>query len=149
MSTALRLDPSAVVVGIDGSEESIAALRWAVDHREAGQTVFAVLAYQVPGVRYPGLRTVDEDIEAAERTDLEKALIEALGPDYRSKVESELIYGYPKTVLRDLSNEADQIVVGAQGHNAILDGALGSISAYLVAHAGCPVTVVRKSPSTK
>jgi nucleotide-binding universal stress UspA family protein len=87
-----------------------------------------------------------DKVKGVTGSESEKAVIEAIGSNH-DHVKAELVYGAPKKILRALSNDADQVVVGAQGHNAVIDGALGSISSYLVAHAGCPVTVVRARPA--
>jgi nucleotide-binding universal stress UspA family protein len=45
--------------------------------------------------------------------------------------------------LAEASRQADMVVVGPNGHNALLGMLLGSVSNHLILHAACPVVVVR------
>jgi len=143
MTNAMSLPQHSVVVGVDGSPSARAALRWAVANRREDQTVFAVSAWHVPadGNR-SGQISLDEDVRADQRQTFELTLAGALGADWKAVVVPELLYGNPGHILGDLSAEAEAIVVGSHGHHAPLTGPLGSVSAYLVTHATCPVTVV-------
>ena len=49
----------------------------------------------------------------------------------------------PAEVLIDRSAEADLLVVGSRGHGGFIGMLLGSVSQHLVAHANCPVVIVR------
>ena len=59
--------------------------------------------------------------------------------DVRTLVEE----GNPAKVLIERSKEADLVVVGSRGHGGFAGMLLGSVSQHLVAHAECPVVVVR------
>jgi nucleotide-binding universal stress UspA family protein len=53
--------------------------------------------------------------------------------------------GHPATRLIEASAGADLLVVGSRGHGAFAGMLLGSVSEHCVAHASCPVVVVRHS----
>jgi len=59
------------------------------------------------------------------------------------EVRAELLEGQPAGVLRELSNEADLVVVGSRGHGGFTALMLGSVSAQVVRHAHCSVVVIR------
>jgi len=59
--------------------------------------------------------------------------------DVRTAIEE----GNPAEVLIERSKEADLMVVGSRGHGGFSGMLLGSVSQHLVAHASCPVVVVR------
>ena len=59
--------------------------------------------------------------------------------DVRTQVEK----GNPAEVLIARSKEADLMVVGSRGHGGFKGMLLGSVSQHLVAHADCPVVVIR------
>ena len=139
------------IVGVDGSEASVEALRWAVDEARAHGVpgVHAVMVWALP---YAGLATsmVPEPyglpdsalIEQEARQRLASS-IEALGDTSPVEVRGELLQGQPAGVLRELSHDADLIVVGSRGHGGFAALMLGSVSAQVVRHAHCSVVVIR------
>ena len=139
------------VVGVDGSESSLAALRWAVDEARAhgGGNVRAVQVWELP---YSGLAS-SLAVEPYGLPDLntiqEKARVrlastlEAIGDTSPVEVHAELREGQPAAVLCELSREADLVVVGSRGHGGFASLMLGSVSDQVVRHAKCSVFVVR------
>lgn len=133
-----------VVVGIDGSAASIAALRWAAEEaRSHGRplTVIHVLVtpatfgYQL--VLAPEMGTaLAEGAEAC----LDQALVEVFGEKRPANVRREVKLGHQAGVLVEAAKDASLLVVGARGHGGF---ALGSVSDRCVHHATCPVVVVR------
>jgi nucleotide-binding universal stress UspA family protein len=135
--------PQRYVVGVDGSESSLAALRWAVDEARAhgGGDVRAVQVWQLPyseNYQLPDLNTIQEKAKLR----LESTM-ETVGDTSPVEVHAELREGQPAAVLCELSSEADLVVVGSRGHGGFGALLLGSVSAQVVRHAKCSVFVVR------
>ena len=139
------------VVGVDGSAASVEALRWAVDEARAhgGGDIRAVLVWSLP---YVGLATsmAPEPYALPETKLIEQeaqqrltSSIEAFGDTSPAVLRGEVIEGQPAGVLRELSHEADLVVVGSRGHGGFSALMLGSVSAQVVRHAHCSVVVIR------
>lgn len=135
-----------VVVGVDGSEESAAALKWAAAYAAAtGARLRAVLAWHYPAAVGPAPvgvapAAVSDDVRASMAEALAKAIAAAApGAD----VEQQIGYGHPAEVLIGQSQEADLLVVGHRGHGKFTGMLVGSVSVHCVTHAHCPVVVVR------
>ena len=140
-----------VVVGVDGSAESIGALKWAAGYAAAtGATVTAVLSWHYPaavGIAPVGVapRAVSDEVRAQMEETLDKALTEVFGTSAPENVQTKLDYGHPAQVLVEESRRADLLVVGHRGHGAFTGMLIGSVSIHCVANAACPVVVVRGS----
>ena len=131
-----------IVVGMDGSPGSRAALQWAVAHAELiGATVHAVLAWQLPETH----SYTSRDTEADARITLNTAIDAALGPDQRARVTALVTPGRPGHVLMEASSGAQLLVVGSHRHGDLVERLIGSVSQYCVTHASCPVVVVPKA----
>jgi nucleotide-binding universal stress UspA family protein len=141
-----------IVVGVDGSPSSRAALRWAV--RQAvltGGTVDAVMAWQFPRI----LRTaawapiyVDEaaGLEEDARKTLDAVISDEVKPGDSQLVTTRVVQGDPYVVLREAAADADLLVLGSRGHGGFADALLGSVGQYCVHHAHCPVLIMRGDP---
>jgi nucleotide-binding universal stress UspA family protein len=134
-----------IVVGVDGSAPSQAALAWAVKQAAlTGAVVDAVIAWEVPA-NYSFLVQVPVDINYADiaaqvATD---AIAEVSGPGEQVKIRSMPTEGSPARVLLDASKGAELLVVGFRGHGGFTEALLGSVSQHCVHHATCPVVVIR------
>jgi nucleotide-binding universal stress UspA family protein len=139
-----------IVVGIDGSLPSRAALAWAGRQAvltAAPLTVVTTWAYPTSAgfmVTWPE----NIDFEADARSELEKAVEDVLGPDPGIEVTTSVIEGVPSLVLVEESKAAALIVVGSRGHGAFAGMLLGSVSEFLATHAHCPVVIIRDGSST-
>ncbi|WP_145011856.1 universal stress protein [Kocuria salsicia] len=135
-----------IVVGVDGSEQSLAALHWAA--REAhrrGAPLHVVTAYSVPMV---GGSTFDVGYAAFDDAAMNRAVQELvddarrrvaeLDVDVRSTVEA----GDPSGVLVELSRDAQLLVLGSRGRGGLIGRLLGSVSTAVPAHAHCPVGII-------
>ncbi|TDD86883.1 universal stress protein [Saccharopolyspora karakumensis] len=136
--------PQTVVVGVDGSQESVRALRWAADHvRQVGGILHAITVWHQPvqfGYRLP---STDAELEKQGRQALDSALAQ-VKPDFPNlDIKAKLIRGQVTDEFVKLSRQADLLVVGNKGHGAFTGMLVGSVAMKIVHHAACPVTVVR------
>jgi nucleotide-binding universal stress UspA family protein len=140
-----------VVVGVDGSPSSRAALRWAVNQAAlTGGTVDAVMATEVPetgvigGFGQTPAEVDDEKVtaEAAQRA-LDAVISEEVKADDRNRVRARVFQGHPATALLQAADGAELVVVGQRGLGSFTRALLGSVSEHLVHHANCPVLVFR------
>ncbi|MFF5223582.1 universal stress protein [Micromonospora sp. NPDC000212] len=137
-----------IVVGVDGSTGSRAALRWALSHGQlTGAAVEAVSVWQGPpvyGFAYGWSPSVFEDVDLAAITG--KMLAEAVGDEAAGRPPAEIltrvVHGHPSQALLDVAHGAQLLVVGSRGHGAFAGMLLGSVSQHCVQHAPCPVVVV-------
>jgi len=139
-----------IVVGVDGSEHALAALRWAASERALrGAELWAVLAWQMPPA---GLLPLDEEPwrQAAEQM-LRESVTAVFGADPSATVHPLLRYGAAAPTVLNAAAEfdADLLVVGSRGHGGVAGLLLGSVSTACVHRAGCPVLVVRPPQRSK
>lgn len=146
MSATLRdQSPLPVVVGVDGSESSRAALAWAATQaRLIGAPLVCVSTWEWPATFGApiGLPT-SVDFEADARSELTQCVDKVLGAGGRDDVVELVVEGHAPQVLEDESKAASLIVVGCRGHGEFTGMLLGSVSGYLATHAHCPVVIVR------
>ncbi len=139
-----------IVVGVDGSEGSIEALRWAVDEAKLhGAKLRAVAAWEIPFMYGAEIVVLSlERIEDETRARLDKIIDDTISdPVVRDQIERVVISGNPSSILEIESKQSELVVVGARGHGGFVGLLLGSVSDQIVKHAHCPVVVVRSSNS--
>jgi nucleotide-binding universal stress UspA family protein len=139
-----------VLVGVDGSEDSRTALRWAAATAAALQLPLrAMWAWHYPSdailsvgnIHLPEPQRADELIE----TQLRHLLTDVLGDD-GAAVAVEVGRGPGAgALLRAAEDEPTMVVVGSRGLGGFKGLLLGSVSRQLCEHAPCPVTVVRRT----
>jgi nucleotide-binding universal stress UspA family protein len=139
---------SKIVVGVDGSDGSIDALRWAARQAElTGATLRVVTAWAFPEHRTPFGVVFDiaesADPTARVRCKLDGLIGDILGKHEKVALQAEVIPGNEAAVLIDAARGADLLVVGSRGRGGFAGMVLGSVSAQCVRHAQCPVVVVR------
>jgi nucleotide-binding universal stress UspA family protein len=137
-----------IVVGVDGSEHSIAALRWAVEEaRLRGSEIVALCVWEFPHALNPvTMFTIEaEPFEADAKAALDRALA-AVAPG-SAKVTSRIVEGSAALRLLEASAGAELVVVGSRGRGGFGGLLLGSVSQHLAAHARCPVLVHHERPA--
>jgi nucleotide-binding universal stress UspA family protein len=138
-----------IVAGIDGSESSASALRWAIGQAGlAGAAVDAVIAWHYPDLAASGMAAgAIEPTYGFFRENAEKIIADAisttLDPASDVPVRARVTQGHAAQVLLDASTGASLLVVGSRGHGGFAEALLGSVSQHCVQHALCPVVVVR------
>ncbi|MFI8265454.1 MULTISPECIES: universal stress protein [unclassified Streptomyces] len=137
-----------IVVGVDGSNHSKEALRWAVAQAKAiGGRVHAVMSWQWNTNPFAvGTGTPDELVDAEEtaRRRLADTVASAVGTSPGVPVFRRIEQGSPAQVLVDASKEADLTVVGTRGYGGFKGALLGSVSQQVVQYATSTVVVVRE-----
>jgi nucleotide-binding universal stress UspA family protein len=140
-----------VVVGVDGSPESIAALRWARHYAEAtGAPVQAVRAWHYPSAFGPAPvgrapEQINEEVEERLLAELAAAIAQVYPDSSAARAQAKVTYGHPAEALIGESQDASLLVVGYRGHGAFTGMLVGSVSIHCVTNASCPVVVVRGS----
>src|SRR5262245_15447269 len=146
-----------IVVGVDGSDASRDALRWAAEEAQLrSASLVAVHAWSfIPPqpIGDPGMLAVPAGDLAgqlsAERNaaqiGLDEAVEEALGAGADVELERRLVEGDAGDALVAASKDAQLVVVGSHGRSGFKAALLGSVSRHVVAHAACPVVVVKSA----
>jgi nucleotide-binding universal stress UspA family protein len=134
-----------IVVGVDGSEPAVGALRWAAAQAELTGSILRVVTTwewaQSYGWALP--YPADFDPVAEARSVVEEAVDEAREAHPGVAVKTAVVEGHPASVLVEESRGADLLVVGSRGHGEFSGMLLGSVSFHCVANAHCPVLVHR------
>ena len=136
---------SPIVVGLDGSPSSDAALAWAIDAARRLRAPMRLI-HAIDLTRYAGRW---QDLTPAVDTQRDQArsvLAPALaGLKYGElAIESYVELGRPAAILLEQSANAQLVVVGSRGHGDLVGLLLGSTSLQVAMHADCPVIVVRE-----
>jgi nucleotide-binding universal stress UspA family protein len=137
-----------VLVGVDGSPDSGAALQYAVEEAKRRSARLRVVSTYFPEYSVHGRTQPVTASETAIEVDLEKEVRrmveEALAGDgVAPAVEIVIAAGPAAGVLIDKSGEVDVLVLGHRGRGGFASMLLGSVSLQCVLHAHCPVIVVR------
>lgn len=137
-----------IVVGVDASEPSKDALRWAARQAElTGDELRVVMSWEVPSMAYWAPLPEGLDFEKDTRRALHHMVEEVLGADPQVRVTEVVREGHPAPALIAESSDADLLVVGSRGHGEFTGMLIGSVSEHCVTHATCPVVVVRSKQS--
>jgi nucleotide-binding universal stress UspA family protein len=136
-----------VVVGVDGSANSIAALKWAAHYAKSTDgIVHAVYVWSYPTssiVTAPlGSAMAPADLMEAAAADALGGFIAEAGLPHDVHVVHVVREGSTSKVLIDQAHGADILVVGARGHGGFAGLLLGSVANAVTNHAPCPVAVI-------
>jgi nucleotide-binding universal stress UspA family protein len=136
-----------VIVGVDGSAQSVEALR---EGRTMAKLMkcplLAVAAWQWPAASGEIPELVGYDPEKEARGRLDETLLEAFGDTPPERLETAVQAGQPAKVLAELSRGARMLVVGSRGRGGFKGLLLGSVSSAVGAHASCPVLIIHGKP---
>jgi nucleotide-binding universal stress UspA family protein len=139
-----------IVVGVDGSEASKAALRWAVEEaRLRHARVRAVHAWWIYPMLRPGAPPAPDQIpgvgdDATER--VRTFITETLGGETDVEITPLAVQGeQASAALVDAAKDADLLVVGSRGAGGFSGLLLGSVSQQCTHHAPCPIVIVRQT----
>jgi nucleotide-binding universal stress UspA family protein len=150
-----------IIVGLDESEHSKEALRWAIEEgRIHGSPVVAVHAWQPPSVPpvaglEPGAAAVPmfdwpalvTEAENAATELAERIVREVAGDDPGTEVRAVAVEDAPASALVEAAKGADLVVVGSRGLGGFKGLVLGSVSHQVAQHAPCPVVIHRTAES--
>lgn len=144
-----------VVVGVDGSPSSTAAVEWAARDAELRNVPVRLVHVVAPvaptawpeipaGAGYGELRNQHaRDLMAQ----AQKVALDAASPSRESQVSADIIHAPVVPTLVELSEKCDMVVVGCHGEGAVGGASLGSVSSGLAHRAHCPVAVVHDEDS--
>ncbi|GAA1351742.1 universal stress protein [Saccharothrix algeriensis] len=130
------MEAGRIVVGMDNSAASAAALEWAVGHTRAGGVVVAV---SVCGIRTPN---GGADVFHAIRSRRVHDAVTRVRLGGGVHVEESVLDGEPGPALVELAGGADGLVLGRHGYSRGGVTVLGSVIRHCLEHALCPVVVV-------
>ncbi len=146
------MPPGSIVVGVDGSEDSMRAVSWAAAQALLERRVLAIVHsideialrdtvwLDSQGIDHRELTSALRDAARASlATACERAAIAAPGVE----VVTALVDVDPRVALEELSAEAHLLTLGSRGRGPVRSALLGSVSASVARHAQCPVVVCR------
>jgi len=140
-----------VVVGVDGSEESLRAVQWAALEARRHHAPLRLVA--APAL-LPRMRVHPQDpdtvavrLDGDARRALDEAVVRAGEVATMQQTEASLLTGPPALAVAQSGAGALMLVVGARGVGGFAAMLLGSVSRYAAMQACCPVTVVREETS--
>jgi nucleotide-binding universal stress UspA family protein len=134
-----------IVVGVDDSEESIAALAWAIRQAQAtGASIEAVYAFQRPmPIPYsPAIRVPAAEFAAKARAALNQVIVTCFAGQPDVTATTLVVEGRPADVLTEAARGADLLVLGSSGISGIVAMLAGSTDYAVVHQAPCPLVLV-------
>lgn len=137
-----------VIVGVDGSEYSSAALRYAGMLAFRLETRLEVIScvgmpdYLVTSRLEGADRQFTARLEDAARRLVDDALGRAFSVEHPEGIDVTIKFGPPAKVLVDESRRARMLVVGRHGEGGLLKSSMGSVSKACAAPSTCPVVLV-------
>ena len=138
-----------ILVAVDGSSESDAAVRWATDEAVLHHAPITLAHVVVPVVTSWPVRSLQGEFNQWQEDNARQVLDQAekmvrAGRDESAlpDVRTEILHDYDVPALVAASKQAQMVVVGSRGLGAVGRAVLGSVSSGLVHHARCPVAIV-------
>jgi len=149
-----------ILVAVDESEESMYALKWAVDYLHLDSTDTLILCHSkrllgsYEGLGGPGFVLTPEVVIALDKHQdhvaevvMQKARDICSGTP--AKVQEKIVKGDARDALCDAVKKlgADFLVIGSHGYGTFKRAFLGSVSDYCAHHAKCAVIIIKKPHS--
>ena len=145
-----------IVVGVDGSTASTAAVRWAARRASKRNTSLTIVHASAPVVPEASLvewtgptpsEVMRAQAEQAHRL-IDDAAKTANNTAGGLRIQTKAIAAAPVPALLELSNDAQIVVVGRRGRSSLAGVLLGSVSTAMIHRARCPVAVIHdESPA--
>ncbi len=139
-----------ILVGIDGSPESLAAVRWAAREAVLRRRPVTLMHVVSPIIVSWSIEAVLSDYQGWQEDNADnviklaqEALSAAVDGSPALEVLVERRHDGVMTELSDASGSADLIVIGSRGLGPVGGALLGSVSRGLLHHARCPVVVAK------
>ncbi len=140
-----------IVVGVDGSEESRTALRWALEEAAVRAAELDVVhAWDVPFAFVPltinptdqfAFDTLEKAVSGLVDTEVSAATASAAA--LPPSIDKIVVRDSAASALLEIAKGADLLVIGSRGRGGFSGLLLGSVSNQCIHHAVCPVVVVR------
>ena len=146
--------PSQLVVGVDGSAASDAAVRWATREATIRRLPLKLLHVVAPSVldstmAPDGTWTQQQEDQARQIIEQAQRIVDAQTGDKPPSVQAQVLYAHVVPTFIEASRDAYMIVVGSRGQDLFGRHSLGSVSSGLLHHAQCPVAVVHAPESAQ
>ena len=143
-----------IVVGVDGSPGSKAALRWALRHADRTGADVEALSVWTPqpavyfGAEWAAAACAGVDLARVTETVLLDTLVEVIREYGRSApIRPRVVQGRPAGELLRAARSAQLLVLGGPARGRVAGLLLGSVSQHCVQHATCPVLIVPTEPA--
>lgn len=135
------VDGERISVGVDGSAESRAALRWVLERANDHDVVTLVHVWNAsPTMVDAGLCDGDDDTAAKSLAHRELLRAMELLSDPSVVLRTSVLHGDPRHELCDL--DTDLLVLGSRGRSGVVGCLLGSVAGHVTRHASVPVVIV-------
>jgi len=144
----MATDNGCIVVGVDGSDESVEACAWALGEAHLRKVALRVVhAWQyLPVIAEPLAALppmpVEELVASAHKVAEHTVERAADGEPVGVEVEDRIVEGPAAAAVLDAAQDAGLLVVGSRGRGGFKGLLLGSVSQQVVHHAPCPVVVL-------
>jgi nucleotide-binding universal stress UspA family protein len=138
-----------IVVGVDGSAGSTAAVRWAAaeaQRRDLELRVLTAYQRQHPGLHFTAGRQTQREAEQEANAVVHAAVTEARSVAPNVEVRAVALAGYAVPVLLHAAEEAALLVVGCRGEGGLPGMPSGSVGNQVATHAKASVVIVRGRP---
>ena len=143
-----------IIVGVDGSATSDAAIRWAAREAAMRNVTMTLVHVVTPGLPVLGMgyafAPLPMNYGALQKEEGQRVIESArhvaqasIAPDGRVQIKTAVHFANPIPTLIDVTKDSQMIVVGCRGQGAWRRGLFGSVSTALLHHAHCPVAIIQ------